>query len=132
MKDKSKVLKLCVIMLAILGIYPAIALIFVGMNSLSKEWYFAIENRSMGVFLHILFVAFVHILESFLFIACAIGVRNLNKNARKIAIIITGLNIFTVFTKTHDVFMFSIKMIVVSISLLTFSILLKREVREEL
>ena len=122
---------LCAILLAVVGIYYAVAFVFVAINMLSKEFAFAMEHGSLGVYSHILFISFVHILSAFLFIYSAIGISKLKKSARKIAIIITGLNLFTILAHTSGWFMFSIKIIVFIISLSAFFLLLKKEVREE-
>lgn len=131
MKDKSKLIVLCALMLAILGSYYAIAFIFVAINLLGKELHFAIEHSSMGVYLHIIFIFFVHILAVFLFIYSAIGVLKLNNIARKLAIIITGLNLFTIFTPTSGWPMLSLKIFIFIISLLTLYFLFNKKVREK-
>jgi hypothetical protein len=129
MNDRPRTLKICAIMLGILGAYYAIAFIFVAINLLSKELSFAMEHGSIGVYLHILFISFVHILVASLFIYSAVGISKLNKTSRKLAIIITGLNLFTVLTKTSGWPMFSMKIILFLISLSVLFLLLNKEVK---
>jgi hypothetical protein len=130
MRDKPKIIVICVVMLSVLGAYYAIAFIFIAINLLSKELAFAIEHNSMGVYFHILFISLVHILAVFLFIYSAIGISKLNKTARKMAIIVVGLNIFTVFIHTYGWFMTSIRIAVFIVSFLTFCLLLCRNFRQ--
>ena len=121
---------LCAAILALLGIYYAVALIFVTKNMLIRELSFAMEHNSIGVYLHVLFIFLVHILASFLFIYSAIGIYKQNNNARKLGILILGLNLFTVLSQTTGSLMLYLKIIVFLISLSAFILLLNKAVKK--
>ena len=130
MKDNSKILMLCSAMLALIGIYYAVALIFVTKNMLIRELSFAMEHNTIGVYLHVLFIFSVHILASSLFLYSAIGVSKQNNKARKLGILILCLNLFTVFSQSTGSLMLYLKIIVFLISLSALILLLNKTVKK--